>query len=39
MPDTADLYMKNSIVTQKSKKVFRSRDEFLKDPLATAWAA
>ncbi len=39
MPDTADLYMKNSIVIQKSKKVFRSRDEFLKDPLATAWAA
>lgn len=39
MPDTSNIYMKNSIVTQKSKKVFKSKDEFLRDPLATAWAA
>ena len=39
MPGTADSYMKNSQLWEKYWKTFKSRDEFLKDPLATAWAA
>ena len=39
MPGTADTYMKNSQLATKYWKTFSSRDEFLKDPLASAWAA
>lgn len=39
MPSTADSYMKHSKLQEKYWKVFSSRDEFLKDPLATARAA
>jgi hypothetical protein len=31
--------MKNSKLSEKYGKTFNSKDEFLKDPLATAWAA
>jgi len=39
MPSTADGYMKNNKLSEKYWKIFNSRDDFLKDPLATAWAA
>ena len=39
MPWTADTYMKHSQLAEKYGKTFTSRDEFLKDPLASAWAA
>jgi hypothetical protein len=39
MPGTADQYMKHTKLQEKYWKTFSSRDEFLKDPLATAWAA
>lgn len=39
MPATADQYMKHSKLWEKYWKIFSSRDEFLKDPLASAWAA
>ena len=39
MPSTADGYMKNNKLSEKYWKSFNSRDDFLKDPLATAWAA
>lgn len=39
VPDTADSYMKHKKLKEKYWKTFTSRDEFLKDPLASAWAA
>jgi len=39
MPSTAEWCMKNSKLSEKYGKTFNSKDEFLKDPLATAWAA
>ena len=39
MPATADQYMKHSKLWEKYWKIFSFRDEFLKDPLASAWAA
>ena len=39
MPGTADTYMKHNQLATKYWKTFTSRDEFLKDPLASAWAA
>ena len=39
MPWTADKYMKNPRLLEKYWKTFNSRDKFLRDPLATAWAA
>ena len=39
MPWTADIYMKHNQLSTKYWKIFTSRDEFLKDPLASAWAA
>ncbi len=39
LPSTADWYMKNSKLKEKYWKTFSSRTDFLKDPLATAWAA
>lgn len=39
MPDTANQYMKHSKLNEKYWKTFSSRDEFLKDPLASAWAS
>ena len=36
---TSDTYMKHSQLKEKYWKTFTSRTEFLKDPLATAWAA
>ena len=39
MPTTADSYMKHKKLKEKYWKTFTSRDEFLKDPLASAWAA
>lgn len=39
MPWTADIYMKHSQLSEKYWKIFTSRDEFLRDPLASAWAA
>ena len=39
MTGTADGYMKNATLQEKYWKTFSSRDEFLKDPLATARAA
>ena len=39
MPSTADFYMKHEKLKEKYWKTFTSRDEFLKDPLASAWAA
>lgn len=39
MPDTADSYMKHEKLQEKYWKTFTSRDAFLRDPLATAWAA
>jgi hypothetical protein len=39
MPWTADTYMKHTKLQEKYWKTFTSRTEFLKDPLASAWAA
>ena len=39
MPETADQYMAHNELKEKYWKTFTSRDEFLKDPLATAWVA
>jgi len=39
MPWTADLYMKHKKLKEKYWKTFSSRNEFYKDPLASAWAA
>lgn len=39
MPWTADTYMKHAKLQEKYWKTFTSRTEFLKDPLASAWAA
>ena len=39
MPETADQYMVHNQLKEKYWKTFSSRDEFLKDPLATAWVA
>lgn len=39
MPWTANTYMKHNQLATKYWKTFTSRDEFLKDPLASAWAA
>ena len=39
MPGTSDQYMKHSKLNEKYWKTFTSRDEFLKDPLASARAA
>lgn len=39
VPRTANFYMNSSKLEEKYWKTFNSRDEFLKDPLATAWAA
>jgi hypothetical protein len=39
MPSTANGYMKKDKLKEKYWKSFNSRDDFLKDPLATAWAA
>ena len=39
MPDTAKTYFQNSKLKQYYWKTFSSTIEFLKDPLATAWAA
>jgi hypothetical protein len=39
MPWTADTYMKHNQLATKYWKTFTSRDEFLKDPLASARAA
>ena len=39
MPGTADSYMQNGKLKEKYWKTFTSRDGFLKDPLAIAWAA
>lgn len=41
MPSTADSYMKKSLLKSKYETAnsFKKRDDFLKDPLATAWAA
>ena len=39
IPATADSYMKHEKLKEKYWKTFTSRDEFLKDPLASAWAA
>lgn len=39
MPSTANSYMRHPLLQKYYWKTFSSRDEFLKDPLATAWAA
>lgn len=39
MPWTADQFMKHKKLGEKYWKTFTSRDEFLRDPLASAWAA
>ena len=39
MPDTANSYMKKDMLKEKYWKTFTSKDDFLKDPLASAWAA
>lgn len=39
IPSTSDTYMKHNTLNEKYWKTFTSRDEFLKDPLATARAA
>ena len=39
MPSTADGYIKNNKLKEKYWKTFTSKEEFLKDPLASAWAA
>ncbi len=39
MPSTADHYMKNQKLNENYWKIFSSRDDFLKDPLATARSA
>ena len=39
MDATADQYMKHKKLWEKYWKTFTSREEFLKDPLASAWAA
>ena len=37
--DAADQYMQHSKLWEKYWKTFKSREDFRKDPLATAWAA
>lgn len=39
MPSTADYYMGYQKLEEKYGKIFNNRESFLKDPLATAWAA
>ena len=39
VPGTANEYMKCNKLKAKYWKIFTSRNEFLKDPLATAWAS
>jgi len=39
LPGTANQYMVHNELKEKYWKTFTSRNEFLKDPLATAWAA
>lgn len=39
IPSTANQYMKHNKLKEKYWKTFTSRNEFLKDPLASAWAA